>query len=132
MKYLPKQYAQALMDALESSGPKDEGQVLDNFVKVLAENNHLRMLDAISEEFHRLELAKKGLKQAEVTTAHPINRENEQGIIREFNKLVKGDLILKKKIDENLIGGVIIKVDDQMLDASIKNDLEQLKNSLTQ
>lgn len=131
MKYSAKQYAQALMETLERAEIKDENQILDNFVKVLAENNHLRMFDEISEEFHKLELAKKGLKQAEVITAHPINHESEHGIIQELNKLVKGNIELKKKIDESLIGGVIIKMDDQMLDASIKNDLEQLKKDLT-
>jgi F0F1-type ATP synthase delta subunit len=38
---------------------------------------------------------------------------------------------LKKKIDENVIGGVVVKVDDQMLDASVKNNLAQLKKELT-
>jgi F-type H+-transporting ATPase subunit delta len=132
MKYSPKQYAQALMEALENSSPKDESLVLDNFVKVLVENSHLRMFEEISEEFHKLELRKKGLKQVEVTTARPITQENQHGIIQELNKIVKGNIELKKKVDENLIGGVIIKVDDQMLDASVKNDLEQLKKELIQ
>src|SRR3989344_5018909 len=74
----------------------------------------------------------KGIKQVEVTSAAPINKENEHEIIKELNKIVKGDLEIKKKVDENLIGGVIIQVEDQMIDASIKSNLEQLKKDLIQ
>ena len=132
MKYSAKQYAQALLDSLHETDPKDTDKVLDNFVKVLAEKNDLRMFDDIASEFHKLELAKKGIKEVEITSAHPINHENEKEIIHELNKLVKGDFEVKKKIDEKLIGGVVIKVDDKMLDASVRNNLEQLKNNLAE
>jgi F-type H+-transporting ATPase subunit delta len=131
MKYSAKNYAQALFDSLSESNPKDHDAVLDNFVKLLAENNDLRMFDDISQEFHKLDLAKKGIKQVEVSTAHPISHDTEKEIIKELNKLVKGDFELKKKIDEQLLGGVVIQMDDQVLDASIKNNLEQLKQDLT-
>ena len=103
MKYSPKQYAQALMDSLESVGPKDQEKVLDNFAQILAENNDLRLFESIAEQYHKLELAKKGIKQLEVMSAHPISRENEQQIIEELNKLVKGKVEIKKTTDESLI-----------------------------
>lgn len=131
MKYSAKQYAQALMDSLDGTNPADMEKVLDNFVKILAENNDLRQFDEISEEFHKLELAKKGISQVEVVSAHPINRENEKEILHELNKLVKGDIELKKKLDENIVGGVVIRMDDQVLDASVKSSLEQLKKELS-
>ncbi len=132
MRFTPKQYAQALIETLESSSPADEGQILDNFANALAENNDLRLFDEIAAEFHKLELEKKGIKHVEVTSAHPMNPENEKQVLAELNKLVKGKFEIRKKIDENLIGGVVISMDDQMLDASVKNNLEQLKSELTQ
>ncbi len=119
------------METLESTRPNDQEQVLDNFVKILSENNDLRLFEAMAEEFHKMELAKQGITQAEVTTAHPLSRENEQEIIHELNKLAKGHYELKKKVDENLIGGVVIRMDDKMIDASVKNQLEQLKMNLS-
>jgi len=130
MKFTAKQYAQALLEAIEAT--KEHDQILDNFVKVLAENNDLRMFEEIAEEFHKQDLNRKGIKQVEVTSAAPINKENEHEIIKELNKIVKGDLEIKKKVDENLIGGVIIQAEDQMIDASIKSNLEQLKKDLIQ
>ncbi len=119
------------MDSIESVGPKDQDKVLDNFAKILAENNDLRMYETIAEEFHRLELQKKGIKPVEVTTAHPLNQHNEKEIVDELNKLVSGKVEIKKKVDESLIGGVIIQMEDQIIDASVKNHLEQLKKNLT-
>ncbi|MEO8065229.1 MAG: ATP synthase F1 subunit delta [Candidatus Doudnabacteria bacterium] len=131
MKYAAKQYAQALLEAIESARPQDESTVLDNFVKVLAENNDLRLFDEISSEFHKLDLARKGIKQAQITSAHPLNKQNEQEIVDQLNRLVNGKVEVKKQIDEQLIGGVIIRMDDQILDASVKNNLEQLKKELS-
>jgi F-type H+-transporting ATPase subunit delta len=131
MKYSARQYAQALIEALEGVAPSDEEKILDNFVEVLASNNDLRMFDDISQEFHKLELVKKGIKQVEITSAKPISRENEHQIVEELNKLVKGKIEVKKTIDEKLIGGVIIQMEDQMIDASVKNNLEQLKKGLS-
>ncbi|MBX4187175.1 MAG: ATP synthase F1 subunit delta [Candidatus Doudnabacteria bacterium] len=130
MKFTAKQYAAALMESLEST--KDHNQVLDNFAKVLQENNDLRLFEEIAEEFHNLELKKKGIVPVEITTAQGTTKENEQQILHELNKLVKGKLELTKKTDDRIIGGVVIRMEDKMLDASVKNSLEQLKNELTQ
>ena len=132
MKFTAKQFAEALMDALSDTDPKHTDLILDNFVTVLADNNALRMYSEIANEFHKLELAKKGIKQAEITSAHELNSENEKQILHELNKLAKGHYELNKKVDESLIGGVVIRLEDQVLDASVKNNLEQLKKDLSE
>src|SRR5437870_827178 len=101
MKYSAKQYAQALKESLEGSRPEDEAQILDNFAKVLAENNDLRLFEQIAEEFHKLDLAKKGIQQVEVKSAHPLSPQTERQIIEELNKLA-GKVEIKKNIDESL------------------------------
>ncbi|HYE22218.1 MAG TPA: ATP synthase F1 subunit delta [Verrucomicrobiae bacterium] len=130
MKPSAKQYAQALFETLQSTNPKDQNQVLENFVKALAENNDLKMFDQIEEEFHRLELAAKGTTMANVTSAKPLAVDSEKQLVSHLNELVKGKVELKKKIDENLIGGVVIQMEDTVIDASVKRSLEDLKSNL--
>ena len=130
MQFTPKQYAEALTESLADTDPKHTDLILDNFVTALAANNDLRLFDEIASEFQKLDLAKKGIKEVDITSAKPISRENEQQILEELNKLVKGEVALKKKVDEKLIGGVVIQFDDKMIDASVKHDLEQLKKDL--
>ncbi len=132
MKYSSKQYAQALYESLEGTDPKDMDLVLNNFVEVLALNNDVKKFDEIELEFHKLELEKKGGKLAEVTSAKPLSKENERDIIHELNKLVKGDIELKKKIDEKILGGVIIQMDDKRIDASVRGELNKLKKDLSE
>lgn len=132
MKLNPKQYAKALFEAWEQTDPKDQDKVLDNFVQVLAENNNLKLFDEIANEFHKIELEKKGVKQAQIVSAHPVSSQKEKEIVDQINQLVKGKVELKKNIDENLIGGMVIKVDDLMIDASVKRQLKELKKDLSQ
>ena len=130
MKFTAKQYAQALFDSITSTNPKDQENVLDNFVEVLAQNNDLKLFDQISEEFHKLELKEKGKIQAEVTTATPLTPSSEKNLIHELNELVKSQVELKKRVDENIVGGVVIQIEDTVIDASVKKSLEDLKNNL--
>jgi F-type H+-transporting ATPase subunit delta len=132
MKYSARQYSIALREALETTGPGDQDKVLDNFVQLLAENGDLKLFEEISEEYRKLDLKAKGITEAEVTTAVPIDKATEKAVIETLNHYVKGDVELKRKIDEGLIGGCVIKIDDQVIDASIKHSLEQLKSKLTE
>ena len=119
------------MESLEDTNPKDHELVINNFAAVLASNNDIRLYDEIAAEFHKLDLDKQGIKQVQLTSAHPLSKENEKAIIEQLNKIVKGKVEIKKDVDEGLIGGVVIKFDDSVLDVSVKNELEQLKNNLT-
>lgn len=130
-KYTAKQYAKALFESVQSTDKKDIDKVLDNFAKVLSENNDLRMFEQISEEYHNNELEHKGIKPVEVVSAHTLDQNSEKQIVAQLNDLVKQNVEIRKKVDEGLIGGVVIKFDDQIIDASVKNSLDNLKNNLS-
>ncbi|MBI2355624.1 MAG: ATP synthase F1 subunit delta [Candidatus Doudnabacteria bacterium] len=130
MKFSARQYAAALHEVAINTSPKDLDKILDNFVRILSENNDLRMFGEIEAEFHKKELESKGIKQAEVASSHPLNSDNEKQIVEVLNKYLKGKVELKKKIDENLIGGVVVAVDDLMIDASVKKSLAELKKNI--
>jgi F-type H+-transporting ATPase subunit delta len=128
MKITSKQYAEALFDAVSETAPHDHDKVLDNFVKILSQNGDLGKYEEIDTEFRKLKLESQGIKEAEVTVAREAEVNNT--IIAELNKVVSGKLELKKKIDESIIGGVIVRVDDTLIDASVKNQLNNLNSEL--
>lgn len=130
MKFTSLQLAQALHQTLETTRPEDTDKVLDNFMAVLKENNALHLFEQVIAEFHKFELEKKGIKEVTVKSAKPLSKSNEKEIIESMNKIVNSKIELKKQIDESLIGGVLVSVDDTVIDASVKNQLEQLKNNL--
>jgi F-type H+-transporting ATPase subunit delta len=132
MKLTAHQYAKTLYESLQDTAPKDYDQILDNFVKALALNNDIGLQEEIFQEFEKLEKGAKGIKIAEVTSAKPLEKHAEKQIIEHLNKMVNAEVELKKKIDEKILGGVVIRLDDTLIDASVKKSLEDLKNNLAE
>lgn len=126
MRYSPKQYAQALHQAISESAPADQEKILDNFAQILKHSGDLSKLDEIEKEF----LSLQGIKQAQVTSARPFSEGEEKRIISELNEYVGAKVELKKKVDEGLLGGVVIKIDDELIDGSVRRSLKDLKNTL--
>lgn len=128
MRYTSKQYAQSLYEALSETPPGDLEKVLDNFVKILAQNGDVGKYSEIEKELTELKLGESGIKIAEVSTAREMNLSS--GVVESLNKAVKTDLEIQKKVDEGLVGGLVMKVGDKLVDASIKEQLNKLSKSL--
>jgi F-type H+-transporting ATPase subunit delta len=128
MKYTPLQYAQALYEAVHETNAKDHDVVLDNFVKILAQAGDLNKYQEIEKEYHLLEMKEKGISSAEVTVAKDM--EVNANLLKDLNEIIGNKLEIKKQVDEGIIGGVVVRVDDTLIDASIKTQLDSLNKSL--
>ena len=128
MKLSSAQYAQALHEAIHQTNPKDIEVVMDNFVKVLKQSGDLERFPEIEDVYRKLDQESKGIHQAHVTVAHDI--EMNKGIMDDLNKIAGEKLEVTTKVDNEIIGGVIVKVDDMLIDASVKGQLHKLNNSL--
>ncbi len=124
-----QEYAQALFEAVFEVRPQDQDKVLDNFVKILAANGDLKMLDEIEAEYHRLEMKSKGIKEVQITTAREM--KSDKAILQELNQIVGEKAEVKRNVDAGLVGGVVVRVDDTLIDASVKQRLDSLKKSIT-
>jgi len=127
-KLTPKQYAQALYEAIHETNPKDYDLVMDRFVQVLPQNGDLNKHSEIEAEYKRLDLESKGVRQAEVTVAREAELNGQ--IMDHLNKIAGTKLEIKKKVDEGIVGGIIMRVDDTLLDASVKTQLNKLNQEL--
>ncbi len=130
MKLTSHQYAQALYDAVSQTDGKDHDKVLDNFVKILAQNGDLAKHSEIESAYKILDMKSKGIMQAEVTVAREM--EINSGILDELNKIAKNKLEITKKVDAGIVGGLVMRVEDILLDASVKTQLNNLNNQLKQ
>ena len=67
----------------------------------------------------------------EIVTAHTLGADQLSKIVEVVEQQLKGKKIEQTtRVDANLIGGFVIKADDQLLDASIKNELKKLRLQL--
>ncbi len=129
MKITVRQYAIALYESLQEVMPQDQEQVLNNFVKLLAEAGQLAEWERIESEFLAHEQKVTGRITAELTFAR--QQSVERKVIDELNRIIGQHVEIRKKVDAKIIGGVIIQTEDQRIDASAKRQLDNLKKSLT-
>jgi F-type H+-transporting ATPase subunit delta len=102
-------------------------------VSLLVAKGKLGMIGDIAEEYQRLVDNYRGVEGteiAEVTTAIPLDDEDQLKLAQRLTSLVGKPVVLKVKVDSNLIGGIIIRIGDKLIDGSIRRKLAALKRGL--
>ena len=133
MKISIKQYAQSLYEAINETETDSNIKVaLKNFVKILAARRSLNKAGKIIAEFEKIWNKERGIVEGELVSARGLSEDivtllNGQIVKLLFVKEVK----LENKVDKNILGGFIIKVGDMVIDGSLKNQLQSLKNKLS-
>ncbi|MCK0525485.1 MULTISPECIES: F0F1 ATP synthase subunit delta [unclassified Anaerobiospirillum] len=110
------------------------GDLLDekaqNFVYVIGENNRFEVLPEICQEFIRLRDDFMQVRVVEIVTARPLAKEDEQAIVAKLEARYKVKVNLTRTIDPSIMGGVIIRIGDEVIDGSVKTNLSRLSSTL--
>lgn len=128
MKFTIKQYAESLYEVIEQSNPKDHDKVIDNFIQILRNNGDLTSYEKIVDEYEKLLTIAANTSKVEITTASGANPS--PSLLKELNQFAKDKVLIEKKTDDSIIGGVVIKVDDTLIDASLKTQLDSMESNL--
>ena len=115
-----------LIDALKKQ--LDQGQ--QNFFAMLAENKRLELLSAISELFDLYKANREKTVHVEVETAFELTSSNEQQLVEVLTKNLAREVTLKTSVNADLLGGVLVRAGDTVIDASARGGLQQLANVL--
>lgn len=102
----------------------------NNFIKILGENNKLSLANEIAHQFEVLKREAENTLQAEIYTAMAIDEKRQKKISEALAKRTGKDVTLNINIQEDLIGGAIIKAGDLVIDGSITGQLSQLNRTL--
>ncbi len=105
----------------------DEGR---NFVRLLVENNRLNLVSAIQSLFEVHRAHDEGYIEAEVRTAFPLEKKAEKQLATMLEKILKRKVLFKIEEDKSLIGGVVIRAGDTVIDASVSGQLQKLAKRL--
>lgn len=120
------QFAKALYEVTKDLPKNHLPETMEQFVLILQKNNKLKKIDYIIEEFINYSKKQEGIKMVEIETA----RKLEPSALNKIKKLFGEKSEITEIINKNLLGGVKIKVDDVVYDASLKTQLSKLKASL--
>ena len=107
-------------------------KLVKNFFLILIIKKRIFFLDQIIEEFLKLISIKRGEVSGNLISPKEIDEKTILDIQREISTNIKRSIKLKSKIDESLIGGVVIQIGSLMIDTSIKNKLEKYKKLMTE
>lgn len=102
-----------------------------NLVNLMAENIRLAVLPDLYAHFVELKSEDEKMKTALVTTIEPLSDSYIQLLTKKLSTKLGVKLAIETKIDKSIIGGLLIEVDDMVIDASVKGKLERLANQLS-
>ena len=101
-----------------------------NFLKLLLENRRAAVLPEIAEHFEQLKAKIENVVDVTVTSATALNQDQQNTISKALRQRLGRDVKLETEIDENLIGGAVIRAGDVVIDGSLRARLEGLSNAL--
>ena len=101
-----------------------------NLFRMMIERRRLRLLPEIATLFEEEVLSSKGIVRVDVTTADALDDAGEQLVRERLKGIVGKDVELRLHTDANLIGGIVARIGDQVIDGSVQNQLRRLRASL--
>jgi F-type H+-transporting ATPase subunit delta len=103
-----------------------------NLARLLAERNRLGIVGDLYRIYNDARLAEQGIAVANVTTADDLNPAEQAVIAEQLKRLVGKEIELRLKTDPAIIGGIVARVGDQLIDGSVVTRLRQLRARLSQ
>jgi F-type H+-transporting ATPase subunit delta len=102
-----------------------------NLIDTLIENKRISILGGVADKYVELFDEGQGIQVAKVTTAVQLSDELKKLVLVKAKELTGKDSEIVNIVDENILGGFILRVGDLQYDASIANKLSKLKREFT-
>ena len=118
----------AAMDAILTEAGVSE--LTKRFIGVVAQNRRLFALTGMIKQFQGILARRRGELTAEVTTAQALTDAHRQAIEDGLKKAMGTKVAVDARVDEDLLGGLMVKVGSRMIDSTIKTKLQQLRLSM--
>ena len=101
-----------------------------NMMTLLNERGKVLFLGKIVEYFEQVVDRRLNQTRVQVTSAHPLTTENIDRLKTALNKILGKTILIDTEVDESLIGGIMLRIGDQVADDTIRNRLEILKRTI--
>ena len=101
-----------------------------NFLKVLCRRGRIQSLRAIQVTATQMREEQLGKQRVIVTSAKPLEDAQRDGISAAFKASYGKEAVLVEKIDESLLGGVMLKIGDEVLDGSVLGKLDSMRSAV--
>jgi F-type H+-transporting ATPase subunit delta len=110
-------------------------QIIDekgkNFLKVLAMHGRLAVLPIIAELYEELHNKHENVVKTKIISTMPLLKEQQEKLQQRLQKRIGAKIIPQYQQDQSLLGGIVIRIGDQVIDGSIRGKLQRLAKYLT-
>ncbi len=103
---------------------------VQNLIQLLLRRGRIEELGRVAAEFRRLDDQRQGITHATVTSAAPLTPDELRALATRLEQSTGGRSALATQIDESLLGGLVVRVGDRLIDGSVRGRLERLRNQL--
>jgi F-type H+-transporting ATPase subunit delta len=98
---------------------------------LLAEKNRAGEVEEIAREFEQMVALEEGILDVELTTAVELSDEEARDVIKQIEKASGRKVEASRRVDPDLIGGIVLQAGSMRLDASVLGRLNRLRTELT-
>jgi F-type H+-transporting ATPase subunit delta len=107
-------------------------EIFINFLALLIENHRMPVIFRIRHEYERLWDEENRTLPVQITSAIALDDATTESLGRTIGERAGRKVTLAARVDPDILGGIIIRVGNSILDASIRNRLEQLRRHVAQ
>ncbi len=101
-----------------------------NLVRFMVRRGRIGDLDRVAAEFRRLDDERRGIVHAVATSAAPLDPAEVKALAARLEAMTGRTVELTVGIDPSLLGGIVVRVGDRLIDGSVRGRLERLRSQL--
>lgn len=101
-----------------------------NFIRLLAENKRLALIPEIAVQFEQLKANQESNVDINVTTAYELDEQQQQKLTQALSAKLGRDVALSSTVDNSILGGVVIRIQDLVIDGSVRAKIAKLAEVL--
>lgn len=128
--YHPRVPSEAKKETISKLFKEDLADFVHNFLLLLVDKRREAALPVIVSEYRKLANEARNMAEAEIITAMPLTDEEHAALTRKLSSVTGKNMVLKTEVDKSILGGVIVKIGDKLIDGSVVRQLSMMKNTL--
>ena len=123
---VPSEVKARLLD----SGLAEVSPLGSNLAHLLVEKGRIGLAEQVRDEYQRLLDEHRGVAKAVVITAVPLSEDEGQAVVKRLKELTGKEIVLEARVEPEILGGLVARVGDRLIDGSTRSQLLDLRNRL--
>ena len=107
-------------------------QEMLNFIMIIIDKSRASFIESIRKDFKDKVNSHKGIVNAVATTAIPLSDEDKVRLVQKLSAITGKTIKLTNDVNKDIIGGVMVKIGDKVIDGTLKGKLDNIKDELSQ